>query len=309
MWGAGGGWLAALNVASAVAACAAGVRMFHAVVTLCNLLSPEKAPIRLGGISLPLSVAGMLLNLTVVPVAAAYTAVQPAITWAGITYVRRGGLIAKVVHPARAEEEEAAEEAARAQAQAQGAESEGESEGEAELPSLVEVDEAGGAAAAGAAEAEDREEGVWEGAEWALAQAEEELRGEGAGGACAAVGTGMGRGRVGKVASCTGGRHCSGGVGKAGLLAAGGLRGSASAGDAAVVADAWRGDCCSHKKVVGRSWQEVETSLEGEHSCRHSSAGSSVLLGVEQLSTSLAVHVESLRRRLPIIRSLSPPRS
>ncbi|GJP80107.1 hypothetical protein CLOP_g10337 [Closterium sp. NIES-67] len=73
--------------------------LFRATIALCNLLSPEKPPIRAGDISLALGVAGMLLNLAVVPVVSVYTLLQPAITWAGITYVRRRGLIVHVRHP------------------------------------------------------------------------------------------------------------------------------------------------------------------------------------------------------------------
>eukprot|EP00475_Leptophrys_vorax_P028734 TRINITY_DN4177_c0_g1_i2.p1 TRINITY_DN4177_c0_g1~~TRINITY_DN4177_c0_g1_i2.p1 ORF type:complete len:613 (+),score=-6.80 TRINITY_DN4177_c0_g1_i2:504-2342(+) len=76
-----------------------GVRLFHAVVTLCNLLSPEKSPIRLGSISIVYGIAGMFLNLALVPVISIYTLLQPSISWAGITYVRRRGLIHKVFHP------------------------------------------------------------------------------------------------------------------------------------------------------------------------------------------------------------------
>ncbi|CAI5515271.1 unnamed protein product [Closterium sp. Naga37s-1] len=76
-----------------------GTRLFHAVITLCNLLSPEKPQIRLSNLSLSLGVLGMLMNLALLPVIAVYTYLQPAITWAGIKYVRRSGLVAKVRHP------------------------------------------------------------------------------------------------------------------------------------------------------------------------------------------------------------------
>ncbi|CAI6005687.1 unnamed protein product [Closterium sp. NIES-65] len=75
------------------------IRLFHTTFSLCNLLSPEKPSIRLGSLSLMLGVAGMLVDLAVVPIVSVYTLLEPAITWAGITYVRRRGLIVKVRHP------------------------------------------------------------------------------------------------------------------------------------------------------------------------------------------------------------------
>ncbi|CAI5498269.1 unnamed protein product [Closterium sp. Naga37s-1] len=91
--------LALLYLSMFALATLAGIRLFHTTFVLCNLLSPEKPPIRLGSLSLLLGVAGMLVNLAIVPIVSVYTLLQPAITWAGITYVRRRGLIVEVRHP------------------------------------------------------------------------------------------------------------------------------------------------------------------------------------------------------------------
>ncbi|CAI5465024.1 unnamed protein product [Closterium sp. Yama58-4] len=92
-------FLALLYLSMLALATVAVVRLFYGTFTLCNVLSPEKPPLRLGSLSLVLGVAGMLVNLAVVPVVTVYTLLQPAITWAGITYVRRRGLIVEVRHP------------------------------------------------------------------------------------------------------------------------------------------------------------------------------------------------------------------
>ncbi|CAI5488124.1 unnamed protein product [Closterium sp. Naga37s-1] len=92
-------FLALLYLSLLALATLAVIRLFHTTFSLCNLLSPEKPPIRLGSLSLMLGVAGMLVNLAVVPIVSVYTLLQPAITWAGITYVRRWGLIVEVRHP------------------------------------------------------------------------------------------------------------------------------------------------------------------------------------------------------------------
>lgn len=75
------------------------VRLFFAAITLCNLLSPEKKPIEIGKLSLGLGVLGMLVNLTMVPIIAVFTLCKADITWAGIRYVRRRGIVASVEHP------------------------------------------------------------------------------------------------------------------------------------------------------------------------------------------------------------------
>ncbi|CAI7840045.1 unnamed protein product [Closterium sp. NIES-53] len=92
-------FLALLYLSLLALATLAVIRLFHTTFSLCNLLSPEKPPIRLGSLSLMLGVAGMLVNLAVVPIVSVYTLLQPAITWAGITYVRHWGLIVEVRHP------------------------------------------------------------------------------------------------------------------------------------------------------------------------------------------------------------------
>ena len=92
--------MSAFNLSAVVVCCLACIRLFHAVITLCNLLSPEKRPFSVSSLSLPYAVAGMVMNLTLLPVIAIITAAQPAISWAGITYVRRNGLVASVRHPA-----------------------------------------------------------------------------------------------------------------------------------------------------------------------------------------------------------------
>ncbi|CAI5952527.1 unnamed protein product [Closterium sp. NIES-64] len=92
-------FLALLYLSLLSLATLAVIRLFHTTFSLCNLLSPEKPSIRLGSLSLMLGVAGMLVDLAVVPIVSVYTLLEPAITWAGITYVRRRGLIVKVRHP------------------------------------------------------------------------------------------------------------------------------------------------------------------------------------------------------------------
>lgn len=91
--------MAAVNLLSMAFLTTCGVHLFSSVIKLCNKLSPELEPFRLDNVSLPLSIAGMVVNLFMLPVIALYTYFKPDITWAGIRYVRRNGVVAKVTHP------------------------------------------------------------------------------------------------------------------------------------------------------------------------------------------------------------------
>lgn len=96
--------LSLTNLVSAFVLFLFGLNLFNSVLSLCNKLSPEAPKFQVKKLSLGLSIAGMALNLVMLPVIAMYTYFRPDISWARIRYVRKNGVVAKVTHPGEAKD-------------------------------------------------------------------------------------------------------------------------------------------------------------------------------------------------------------
>ena len=96
--------LSAANVAAAGVLTLSGYNLFLSVVSLCNKLSPGAPQIKMENLSLVYAIGGMAVNLLMLPIIALFTYFKGDITWAGIRYVRRNGVVAKVTHPGEAED-------------------------------------------------------------------------------------------------------------------------------------------------------------------------------------------------------------
>eukprot|EP00271_Cylindrocystis_brebissonii_P005047 TRINITY_DN16998_c0_g1_i1.p1 TRINITY_DN16998_c0_g1~~TRINITY_DN16998_c0_g1_i1.p1 ORF type:complete len:532 (-),score=41.96 TRINITY_DN16998_c0_g1_i1:239-1717(-) len=96
--------MSAVNLLCAGFLTICAMHLFSAVLALCNKLSPQAPPLRPRHLSLPLCIAGMAVNLFMLPVIAGYTYFKPDISWMGIKYVRKNGVVAKVTHPGEDED-------------------------------------------------------------------------------------------------------------------------------------------------------------------------------------------------------------